>query len=172
MFFCSLSQGKIAMSNKSNLVLGVDFGGVICARVKTPGESYLPMLNCFDVLKRFNALGWVIHIVSRADSDQEEIIQDWLLNSNFYTITKVMAWNVHFCQKREEKANICQKLGITDFIDDRAEVLMHLFQARLERLQRLYLFSAQEEESKPYAAFLPHFRSTNSWLELEQMLLE
>ena len=50
--------------------------------------------------------------------------------------------NLQFCLERAQKAEICRDLGLTHFIDDRADVLEHLEPVVPHR----YLFGPQPPE--------------------------
>ncbi|MBP9855708.1 MAG: hypothetical protein KBC48_00150 [Candidatus Pacebacteria bacterium] len=127
------------MSNKT--VLGIDFGWTICkiinGRQKNLAAEMQPnfLENPFvdgapEVIKELvEVIGAKnMHIVSKADLLSEIHIKDWLRVNGFWTLTGMIPYDdhLHFCRERKEKAAICEKLGITHFIDDRLEVLYHL----------------------------------------------
>ncbi len=41
---------------------------------------------------------------------------------------------LHFCRRRPDKAPICKRLGVTHFIDDRMDVIVHLTSVRYKIL--------------------------------------
>lgn len=106
------------MQNK----LGLDFGNVI----KPIGQ--LGLMFGFDLslplLKQL--FGDNIYIVSRVDhlARGEQHVRDFMIEHKLYDY--IPDGNLNFCILRSEKAVICNKLGITHFVDDRTEVLSHM----------------------------------------------
>ena len=103
-------------------VLGLDFGNVI----KPIGQ--LGMMCGFELaLPRLKRLfGTNIYIVSRVDdlTRGEKHVRNFMVEHNLYEY--IPDGNLNFCILRSEKAGICDKLGITHFVDDRTEVLSHM----------------------------------------------
>lgn len=85
----------------------------------------------------------------------------WLEHHRFHDITGVSADRVHFCRKRSEKAGICERLGITHFVDDRLEIL-----GSLTTVGTLYLFQPNPNEVSRFAQFLDRINLVNSWEEI------
>ncbi len=125
------------MSNKT--VLGIDFGKTIC-NILNGQKKYLPaemqphfLENPFvegapevigELVQAIGAKN--LYIVSKAVLLSELPIQEWLREKHFWELTGMRSYHLHFCRERKDKAAICEKLGITHFIDDRLEVLYHL----------------------------------------------
>lgn len=102
-------------------VLGVDLGYTI-VNPKTK-ESYS---DSFRVLKRFKETWDNVFIVSKVNEEQKVRAIKWLTESGFHTLTGIPFENIYFCQERNEKGPICKTLGVTHFIDDRAEVMFNM----------------------------------------------
>jgi hypothetical protein len=151
-------------------VLGVDVGGVIIDRVNDGtdtsffGRNFLlttAVAGVFDVLRQLNERFDKIVLVSKCGQSTQDRTRQWLAHHNFYERTGIAEVDVHFCRERREKAPICQKLGVTHFIDDRLEVLGYL-----ESVSHLYLFQPIETEVKRFSRFLPRVKRMNSWQEV------
>lgn len=67
-----------------------------------------------------------VWIVSRAEGTQRIVNRRLFVVHHFEKITGLPIDHIHFVDKREEKALVCQWLGIQGHIDDRGEVLFHL----------------------------------------------
>ena len=149
-------------------VLGVDLGGVTMSREKNEAGIYLPILGSFGALSRLrdHFRGNVV-IVSRVnDNEQARGILESLSRQDFFSFTGIARTAIHFCIKREEKAPICVRLGVTHFIDDRLEVLYHLHRAGIKNL---YLFQGRKEEYSvaPYNSILGEVTRVESWQEVK-----
>ena len=117
--------------------LGIDIGGVIIKPAETQGDTsfftndYLatPMFEgAIETIRRLRdeRFGEKMYIVSKCGPNVQRKSLDWLEHHDFYARTGFERDHVHFCRKRPEKAGICERLGITAFIDDRLDVLCHM----------------------------------------------
>ena len=104
-------------------ILGIDFGNVIrdnesktmIPRVK---ETLLALKSIFEDR---------IYVVSRIDDeDGGKRNLQYLKDNGFFPGLISSEEKVLFCYKRQDKAPICEDLGITHFVDDRTEVLSHM----------------------------------------------
>ena len=159
-----------------NGVLGVDIGGVIIGRGSDRedtsffGPNYLlteSVTGVFESLRQLRDTGFDIFLVSKCGKTTEEKSKDWLKHHNFYRLTGVDESSVRFCRKRRDKANICEELGVTHFVDDRLEVLSYL-----ENVSNLYLFNPDEEEVRLFDSFLSKVSRVSSWQDLTPLLLK
>jgi hypothetical protein len=140
----------------SEPVLGVDFGRVINDGSSHPSgddtafltgseEAMLAtpaMAGAFESLGRLTTLfQGRIWIVSKAGTRIQANTERWLLHHGFFKATGVPTDHLRFVRTRADKAAVCQELGMTHFVDDRAEVL----QALEGVVERLYLFGPQSE---------------------------
>ncbi len=134
--------------------IGLDFGRVIMGAVRNgqADTSFLgttfneamqskPEPGAFDVIGQlvdwFAAEVW---IVSKCGPSVENKTRGWLKHWNFYAETGVDREKVRFCRQRSEKALICRQLGITQFVDDRFDVLTPMRGI----VPKLYLFGEQD----------------------------
>ncbi len=159
-------------------VLGVDIGGVIIDRVKNgidtsfyTNDYYLnipAVLGAFEALKRLSKerFGFKTYLVSKCNPDVEAKTRHWLSYHNFYDKTRILRAHIYFCRKREEKAPICQQLGITHFIDDRLEVLSYL-----AAVKNKIAFAPREEEANQYNHILSQVAVVRTWEEILKLLL-
>jgi hypothetical protein len=134
--------------------LGIDIGRVVMCPAHddgSPDTSFLqardqdalsvpPAPHLFDVLpeivRRFSGRVW---LVSKAGPRIEALTRLWLDHHRFAAITGMRRDHVRFCRRRPDKRLHAVELGLTHFIDDRADVLGHLRGA----VEHLYLFGAQ-----------------------------
>lgn len=121
------------------MILGIDVGRVLIS----PGDSTKPDTSflhgpleaaldtppydaMFDVVpglvEGFEGRAW---IVSKCGPRIQQRTLQWFAHHRFFERTGIPRNNVRFCLQRPEKALHCRELGITHFIDDRADVLEH-----------------------------------------------
>jgi hypothetical protein len=152
--------------------LGVDIGGVIIDRVNDGtralffSDDYLRTVavpGAFDALRQLveKRFGDKVFLVSKCGQGVQDKTLHWLDHHGFYDLTGIGSKRVHFCRERHEKAGICEKLGVTHFIDDRLEVLSHL-----TTVGTLYLFRPRPYEVRQFARFLSRVKQVNSWKEI------
>ena len=97
-------------------------GGTLKAALATP-----PYDGMFEAVPRLVALfGGRVWLVSKAGPKVQEKTRHWLQHHAFFERTGIAPDNLRFCLERPQKAHHCRELGITHFIDDRPDVLMHL----------------------------------------------
>jgi hypothetical protein len=126
-----------AMNVLTHNRLGIDVGRVLISPGddSSPDTSFIggsledalrtpPYVGMFDVLPAlveiFAARVW---IVSKCGARVRERTEAWFEHHRFFERTGIDRANVRFCRERAQKAPICAELGITHFIDDRADVL-------------------------------------------------
>ena len=151
-------------------VLGVDVGGVIIDRVNDGtdtsffGRNFLlttAVPDVFDVLKSLSGRFNKIVVISKCGQRIQEQSLQWLAHHDFYQRTGIEVTDVHFCRERRDKAGICQRLGVTHFVDDRLEVLGYL-----TTVSNLFLFQPNDNEVNKFARFLPRVKRVSSWQEI------
>lgn len=119
--------------------LGLDIGGVLISLSDGSSDTSLfgkaladalrtpPVEGMFEhvpiLVQRFRQEVW---LVSKCGPKIQERTLRWLDHHQFYQRTSIPRENVRFCRARLEKADHCRELGITHFLDDRADVLGHL----------------------------------------------
>jgi len=153
--------------------LGVDIGGVIVDRVQEDGrDSYsgvVPVPGALEsigrlVRERFHDRVW---LVSRCDESNERPLLAWMESVDFFAATGVARDRVHFCRSRHEKAPICERLGLTHFVDDRAEVLSHLIGV----VPNLYLLESRASGADRYPDVAAQVHRVTKWSEIVAQLL-
>lgn len=157
-------------------ILGVDIGGVIIDRVNDDtdtsffGDNYLATTavpGAFASLARLapGRFGGRVFLVSKCGARVEAKTRDWLAYHDFHAQTGIPASHVHFCRRRPDKAEVCERLGVTHFIDDRLEVLGYL-----EHVANLYLFRPERREMNRHARHLRRVQIVHEWDEVESLL--
>lgn len=148
-------------------ILGIDIGNVITAggnEVFTPDFLTGPaMPGAFEAIKKLVEKFGRAHVwlVSKCGQQTETRTVQWLEHHGFFESTDVCRGHVIFCRKRHEKAPICERIGITHFIDDRLEVLSHM--TFIDPPMKLYLFKPRPSEVEKFFRFLPHVIRVESW---------
>ncbi len=144
--FMEIDRNCKLVSQDNLPALGIDFGGVIIPKRGKSGEDTgfddnfvltEPNQNAIEIIsllvKLFRGRVW---IVSKAGPYIEELTRKWLSHNEFYAKTGMREENIHFCRERTEKKDICEKFGITFFIDDK----LHVMQILKDTVPNLYLF--------------------------------
>ena len=127
-------------------MLGIDVGGVLVDRVAEGSDTSFfgdrptdtpAVPGAFESVARLcrGPFQFRVHIVSKAGPKISDLTRAWLGHTGFFEQTGMSPSNVWFVRKRPEKAPICQRLGVTHFVDDRLDVL-----AALESVEHRYLF--------------------------------
>ena len=161
------------------LLLGLDIGGVIHDWMRFNGSEldfggplYLkmpPMDDAFESIATLNkesTFAGNIYLVTRYKEGPERTLE-WLKAQNFWEKTGIDESHFNGCIERHEKLAICKGVGVTHFVDDRAEVLSHL----IGTVPHLFQFNGREEEKEEFKEFLPSFTQVASWKELLPLLL-
>ncbi len=139
-------------------ILGVDWWDVIC-------RSWLviPLPDSLTELKKivFSGRFDKVFVISRVSFIGKYVVWFVFWCFGFYNRTGIPKENVYFCRHNWEKNVICKKLGITDFLDDRLEVLNSL-----DSVEHLYAFNPIEKELKKYPDIVKKITIVKSWEEL------
>lgn len=116
--------------------LGIDIGGVLVDRVAEdsdtsffgdrPMDTPLVAGSLEAVQALIEMFEWRVYIVSKAGPKIAELSRAWLGRHGFVGPEMIPPSQVHFVRKRPDKADVCERLGITHFVDDRLDVLDHL----------------------------------------------
>lgn len=96
-----------------------------------------------------------VFIVSSADEALEKAILHWFEKKSILKRTGVSSDNLIFCRERKEKAIVCAQKQITHFIDDRREVLHHIYES--DPSIKLILFNPDEKEDSNFRKYQSHF---------------
>jgi hypothetical protein len=142
-------------------ILGVDCARVIFNPIVGSVPDAVQSLHAVTQSGRFEK----IYIVSQVNPVGRFIFSHRLRLRNIWNYTGIPESNLYFCRYRHEKSAICEKLGITDFIDDNLEVLSYM-----QNVGRLYAFNPKKKNIGKYQ--LPeHVVFFSSWKELMPRLL-
>jgi hypothetical protein len=141
-------------SSSRAAALGVDIGRVIMCPADADGRpdtSFLdargdealevpPAPHVFSVLPQLvDAFHGRVWLISKAGPRIEQLTRRWLEHHSFFERSGMAPNNLRFCRRRADKRTHTDRLAITHFIDDRADVLSHLRGG----VPNLYLFGAQ-----------------------------
>ena len=155
--------------------IGLDVGGVIIDAIGNDGtdtdlrgDRYMettPVAGVFNAVKRLIEKYGAdnVFIVSKCKAIIEGKTREWLAGNNFYGFTGFNPSNLYFCETREGKAPIVEDLEITDFVDDRADVLGHMEGI----VARRYLFGPQSDTEQNVDGLIV----VNDWDEALPLLL-
>ena len=173
-------SGSLAYAKMSTVEvarLGVDFGRVINDAGADPSADDTSFLSgseedmlatpqtagAFESLRHlvplFDGQVWVI---SKAGPRVQAKTERWLAHHDFYASTGIGADHIRFVRQRADKAAVCRELGITHFVDDRADVLEHLVGV----VTHLYLFGRQTLSTPSHLIAVP------TWEIAEQSIRE
>lgn len=158
-------------------VLGVDIGGVVIVRTDDDddtsffGDRYLEtaaITGVFDALARLTAerFGPNVHFVSKCGAEVEHKTRDWLAHHRMFERTGIPPENLHFCLRRDQKAPIAARLGLTHFVDDRLDVLKYL-----ETVKTRILFDPVEAEVARQRHLLDEVTRVTGWADVTALLL-
>lgn len=153
-------------------ILGVDIGGVIIDRVRGDGSDtsmfskrYLETPEVKGAIAALTDLrgrrDYQVHVISKAGPSMRRKSLEWMEAHDFFTKTGIAVANIHFCYVRAEKAPICKRLGVTHFIDDKAEVLYHLENV----VDRRFLFQGGTRWKGEYPMLVDRVMEVESWAE-------
>lgn len=157
-------------------VLGIDVGGVLVDRVAEGSDTSFFGDRPMDTPAVEGALDAVVelvelfehrvHIVSKAGPKIAELTRRWLGSRGVTGDGGIPPGNVHFVRKRPEKHPICERLGVTHFVDDRLDVLGHL-----ASVDQRYLFIGGLGDHEP-AALVPGWVTViDAWPRLVALLV-
>ncbi len=153
--------------------LGIDIGRVLIAAEDANGADTAfiggslrdaletpPYAGMFEavppLVERFAGRVW---LVSKCGPSVEAKSRAWLRHHRFFERTGIPPSNLRFCLQRPQKADHCCELGITHFIDDRADVLRHLEGVVPNR----YLFGPQRKPvTAPGMVLLPTWEEADA----------
>jgi hypothetical protein len=74
-------------------------------------------------------------IVSKAGPRVSARTLEWLRHHRFHELTGIAPADVHFVRARPDRGEVCRRVGVTHFVDDRVDVL-----AALTTVSNRYLF--------------------------------
>jgi hypothetical protein len=127
-------SGRVADDLTMTRRFGIDVGGVITDRANDNTDTSFFSGNFLATTAVSGAFASIailvkalsaqnVFIVSKCGPAIQGKTEKWLEHHDFFGVTGLRRDHVHFCRTREDKTPICARLGITDFVDDRVDVL-------------------------------------------------
>lgn len=146
--------------------IGIDIGRTI---VDTDNPDKPPFPEAIRVIRRLVDFygDKNVFIVSKVTDAQKLRALRWIRRTRFHEETDMREENVEFCLERHEKAPICQRLGVTAFIDDRVDVLSHMRGIVSHRI----LFRANHASPKDGQMGSGGVIRASSWKQIEEIFL-
>lgn len=137
--------------------------GVDCWDVIFPSRSLIPRYKAIESLNRLvhSGIFGSVFVVSQASWIGERIELGTLRLNSFCRRTEISRGNVKICRRHEQKRDLCAELGITDFVDDRLDVL-----CSLDSVARRYRMGARSRDTTSEIDTKENIVFVNSWLEL------
>lgn len=108
------------------------------------------------LVERFEAR---VFLVSKCGERIQRRSMAWLDHHEFWTKTGLPRHQVRYCRQRRDKAIHARKLGLTHFVDDRFDVLIHL----IDLVEHLYLFGPQKRRDPRSDPRLARMTATKTW---------
>ena len=157
-------------------VLGVDIGGVIVDRVAEDCDTSFFGLHPLEtpsvdgVIEALSQLAtgpfeWRVYLVSKARSTTAATTRKWLEHIDFFGRTEISRHNLFFVSNRAEKAPICERFGITHFVDDRLDVLKIL-----TTVPYRYLFTGGLGVNEPPEWVPEGIEVVDTWVDLRHQI--
>ncbi|MFY9457862.1 MAG: hypothetical protein WAP23_02950 [Candidatus Spechtbacterales bacterium] len=154
-------------------VLGIDFCGVTNIGsddfYQNDPRGVPPMAGAFKVLPRLSRkrFGENIWVISAAGPRKQKKTRDWFECHDGYARMLIPPEHVLFSPDRAGKAEVCKKIGVTHFIDDRLEILLNLDQQVIK-----YLFRPSDlDRERQRRQFPDSIHVVDSWQEVGRVLL-
>ena len=155
--------------------LGVDFGGVVHGVTYRPGRPDTFLEGSFEEAMgtpampgAMQALGRLVEVfegrvwlVSKCGPRVQALTENWLGRHDFPALTGIGIDHWVFCRQRTDKALRCGELGITHFVDDRADVL----EAMEGGVGHRFMFASRGGQAPPGT-----WRA-ESWQEVEDQIM-
>ncbi len=151
------------MQTDTKQILGVDCGDTIFHYI-----TGVPVAGAIDSLTRIAKSGRFdeIHLVSKVDRFSEYFYRFTLWRIGFWRRTGIPRTNIIFCRRYADKAPICERLGVTHFVDDRLEVL-----TALGAVPYRYAFKPRPREAARYSHLARNVVTVTSWAALLSLVL-
>jgi hypothetical protein len=136
------------------VIIGGDAGGGDTPFLGVPDDVAMAapaVADAFSVIAELvERSGGAVWLVSKCGSGVQRRTLRWLRERGFHERTRVDESRVLFCRERREKAIIAERLGLTHFIDDRADVL----EAMAGIVEHRMLFGPQAAPPRADAALI------------------
>ncbi|WP_017594943.1 hypothetical protein [Nocardiopsis potens] len=157
-------------------LLGVDVGGVVIDRIADGTDTSFfgddPMSTpavpgVFTALAALTeAFDGRVRVISKAGPRTAQRTRDWLAVHRFAERTGVPPENLHFVRERPDKAPVAARLGVTHFVDDLLDVLVHL-----DTVPHRYLFTGGLGKEEPPSEVPGWAVRADTWPELTGLIL-
>lgn len=102
-----------------------------------------------------------VFVISKRSRKTRPLALRWLFVNGFFDRLGIPREHVHFCETQDQKAPLCEQLGVTHFVDNRLGVLRHM-----HAVENRCLLNATEEEVLLYQEDLPRVRRYGAWIDL------
>lgn len=153
-----------------NGVLGVDIGGVIIAGTSEHRDTFFnrnyletpAVEGAYEGLQKLvnEHFSERVYLISKGGRHTAVKTRAWFYHHDFHQKTGVKEDHVYFCKERKDKVAICQRLGVTHFIDDLLEVLGYLYNAGIKNL---YLFNPNINKIAGHEQYMPRVQPLVTW---------
>jgi len=189
---CTICHGNGTVSNSAPWKpdgpverLGVDIGGVIVSAASSRrdsngkiqgsedtsffGDNFLgtpPEPGCIHILRRLVSERFGtenVFLISKSQPQNQIRTMEWLKHINFFERTGILEKNVFFCTQRCQKKEICERLGINHFIDDRLDVLESVVEVSTMQTCLLYSPQPPEEYAQEPLFYSPSITKCSNW---------
>ena len=161
--------------------LAIDIAGTVISLVNgrlLPRNSHphiryqdIPAVHgaCDHLTWLFNNMGDNLLLVAGIpyrDKNSQDRVLTWLQDSNMLQRTRIKAYSVHFLLEREQdETDLCNRLGVTHFVGNRAKYLP------LNGVDNLYLLNPlPNEEKAALSRFEKPVKKIPSWANIFEVL--
>lgn len=153
--------------------LGIDVGGVIVDLVGHDSDTSFFGSHPLDTpavpdafatiaaLARGSFDGRAV-IISKAGPRVSTRTLDWLRHHRFHELTGIAPADVYFVRARLDKAEVCTRLGVTHFVDDRLDVL----EALTTVSHRYFFVGGLGSQTRPLTDVPAGIKSIETWPHL------
>jgi 5'(3')-deoxyribonucleotidase len=152
--------------------LGIDFGNtIIRVLTSTDDQQHLKQQEFPGAASTIQELakhcfGKELYVISKVNPGGKEKVLEWMRDHNFHHRFGIPPEQILFCAERREKGPIAARLGLTHFIDDRPEVMIHM-----QSVRRRILFNPDSTDYDFFKDRLTGVERATDWNEIKRLLL-
>jgi hypothetical protein len=156
------------MKTKQQRILGLDLGNTIVKPGKD-GVMTAVFPDAVETIRRLKAshFGDRVYIISKVNEAQRLRAEAFLRESSFLADVGIPREQVLFCAERRDKAPLAAAIGITDFVDDRPEVLAHMD----GRVSKRIAYDPNPADMALHQAQLRGVLIAKNWLNIAEMFM-